>query len=305
MNPPRTHTPRAFTIVELMIALATASIVVSGALGLFTFLYRSEARLSAAAPQQTALTITHTAIMRTMGTLAAGVPLTAPDEDLDEDDEDADPDEIDLEEFDLGNEELERQLADLFAGAVPDETIQEAVALAFAPPPAQFELFHDDRNTGELFPTLEVSLTSSPLPRTRSLLFNEPLDEDGFAIDRDFQESLRGVIRGAFEITLLHDGFALQWAWLDEPDLEPRILLRKVHNIEWLVLVRIDLDEVADLPEDTDEQSSPHAKEWREVHAAFLAEDFPLACRLQIEMQDGSFIDWMFETAVSIPEQPS
>ena len=291
------HIPRAFTIVELMIALATSTIVVSSTLGLFMFLYRSEARLSAAAPQQTAVTIAHTAIMRTMGTLAAGVPLTAPDEDddLDEDDEESEPDEIDLEELDLGDDELESQLAALFAGAVPEETIEEAVALAFAPPPAQFELFYDDRNTGQLFPTLEVSLTASPLPRTRSLLFDEPLDEDGFAIDRDFQESLRGVIRGAFEITELHDGFALQWAWLDEPDLEPRILLRKVHNILWEVLVQNDTDEHPELP----------PKEWREVHAAFLAEDFPLACRVRIEMQDGSLIDWMFEIAVSIPEQPS
>ncbi len=306
MTRPRTTSRRAFTIIELMMALATAGVVVAGALGLFVFLYNAEARMSKSAPQQIDTIIAHTAIMRTMGTLAAGVPLTPPNDELDQDDEpDADPSEIDLEELDLGDQQLEDQLAALFGDSVPDETFEQAAALAFAPPPAQFELFYDDRNTAELFQTLEVSLSVSPLSRTRSLLYEEPTDQFDSEIDRDFEESLRGVVRGAFEITELHNGFALQWAWLDEPDLEPRILIKKLRNIYWQVLVQIDTDELSALPIDTDELTVPPSKEWREVHAAYLAKDFPLACRLQIELEDGTFIDWMFETAVSIPEQPS
>lgn len=300
-------TRRAFTVIELMTALFLATIVVSGTVTLFFFLSSSEARLNKSFSQRTDITITHTVIMRAMGTLAAGIPLTPDEEDEDLDDE-SDPDledgedpdaDADLSDAlgDVQNQELQDQLSALFGDSLSEETIEQVADIAFIPPEAQFEILIDNRNTQDYFSTLELALASSPLPRTRSLLYEEPSDRFGNEIDRDFQESLRGTIRGAFEIIELNPGqrdYALQWVWLDEPDLEPRILLKNIVNIRWSALVPF-----------TDEETGDEQKVWAEVHSAYLLEDFPYACRVEIELADGTFLDWMFETAVTEPEQPT
>lgn len=289
-NPVRRIRSRsAFTLIEVMLALLLSTVVLGAAMGVLQLLIRSQQIMGDHLDRTVQLTVAQEALRRTMDSLVGGIPLLPPDESNPEDDLDEDFDDEEREE-ELRERSLE--LADRIRELVDDPRLADELIRQALAPRVQFELFFDETRTDGLYPVLEVVVARSPLPPGRSLLqtedeFDAAARTFGELADRPELLRVTGTVRGRFELAWRGDDLVLQWVWMDDPFLEPRVLIRGVTWCQWLVMT--DKREYRQEP-------------WQEVWAAYLADDFPVAVRLILTTNTGAQVDWLFETSVFEPE---
>ncbi len=151
--------------------------------------------------------------------------------------------------------------------------------------PVMFDLAWVDIGDGIVVQRLELVTIESPFPL--KLLTEEEYGRPISDRQRDRwskPERVRGAIE--FDQTITGD-WNLVWRPVDPPG-RPFVLLQNVTYGEWSVLEQTDLAH----------RDSRSQSEWTDVAAAFLAEDFPFAVRLQAEDASGRSVDWLFETEV-------
>ena len=263
-----------FTLLEMVLAIGLSSLVVLGSMSVLGMLYRSENRLARIAEDTTDLAVTQEVVRRTMQSLVAGTPLTDEEQDILDSEEGGEDKELDPESpEDVA--ELISQATGLVEGAEDDEAslLEEMNNPRFIDTRTHFEL-HYVASTVGLLPRLEVVVFDAPIAPPPIYDESDPLG----ALSMLLQDA--AIVRGAFELTPLHDGWALQWIPY-EPWAPATTLVRDLEYIEWQVLPR--------------QSESP---EWQSLHAAYLAEDFPVAVRLIIWTANGSRVDWLFRTEV-------
>lgn len=193
---------RAFTVLEVVIASALASIVLFAALGVMSFMRRADERLSRRFEDVSELSILHGTIRRAMQTLVAATP---PPEGSQEPPPATEEEAEEREARRLANEEAQRQVA----GSNWKE--KEGPRPRFLLEP-QITGRRDDRAPRRL----EVVLLDRPAPGPAP---NSP------------------SLRGAFELLPDRDGLALVWRPIDPPG-QPVVLARGIADLRWRGLAR-------------------------------------------------------------------
>lgn len=269
------RTRHGFTLLEVMLSLALASLVVAGVISLL-MLMQSQVRVSEAAfADSQGLFRTQLVVRRAMQTLVAGEPTS--------DDVEQDPGELDPE-----NDDIDPAMADLRASLEGLVGAADAASILSGRLPASqrlphFELSWDAAAPGVVVPYLEVVVLESPVP-----INTEEMGEA--EREMTLRDSAAAAFRGVFEVApddLDPEQWNFRWTPIDPP-LRPMVLLRDIdpESVAWLILP-LKRDEKATDP-------------WvTEVYGAYLAEDFPLAVRLVMKTESGARIDWVFESAVA------
>ena len=252
-------TRRAFTILELVTALAMSSIVALAAFGLVGMLGKADNVTSDAVDNAVQSATTRTAVSRALQRLVAATPIT----------EEVDPDERATSEDESDTTANASSARDIAPGLSADLPLEVAVADTSAPP--YFDLHFVPSPAGPV-PRLEIVCETPPIGRHQSTL---PTADERLSLLR---AEWLGSVRGAFELAPMAGGWSLVWAPIDPPG-EPVELMGNLTHCAWEVLLRDD-------------------QGWRPVHAAYLQPDFPIAVRLQIASASGAEADWLFETAI-------
>jgi hypothetical protein len=271
---------RAFTVIELVLALVLGTIIVISATAVFGLVGVSENRLSASFDDAAQLSIAQRVLRKSMSSLVASKPedpqVTAGQAKARETGEGFDDTGVPLGE---GEEKDQKdgaagELRDAIAGATGDSALAEELTRK-GDQRAYFELYYDTSGPGSNpLQSFEVVVLESPVPASA----------DAFAADEDANLTRFLPVRGVFEVLRLDDSLALQWRPIEPPG-PPTLLVRGLDSIEWWLLPR-----------------ARHGREWIDVSAAYLQEDFPVAVRLLMWTKNGSHVDWLFDTAVSTPE---
>lgn len=275
---PAAKSPRGFTVIELLLALMLATVIVVAATATFGVVGLAERRLAASFEDASQLSIAQRVLRKSMASLVAAKP----------EDERAlatqakarragqgfeESGEQPLEDG-KGNEDAEGSLRDAIAGATGDSALADELTRK-TDHRAYIELYYDTSGPGDApLQSLEVVVMESPVPSSR----------DAFAADADSNLTRFLPVRGLFEVLRLEDSLALQWRPTDPPG-PPTLLVQGLDAVEWWVLPR-----------------SRNGREWMDVTAAYLQEDFPVAVRLLMWTKQGTHVDWLFDTAVSTPE---
>lgn len=257
---------RGFTVIELVVAIALSAIVVMSAMSVMFFLTSSEERLATRFDDQEELIVTQTVVRRAMGSLIASKP------------KDPDPRGAVSKDREAGEEggmeaEGEAQadeLTDLIASVTGDEALAASLMAGAEADRPNFELYFDEMD-GMVLPALEVKVMESPVPPPSDAWeASEVLGVEQFL-----------PVRGVFETLVLEDGLALQWRPISPP-AAPTLLIRGLAAIEWYCL--------------------PHKEDWVDVYAAYLQRSFPAGVRLVMWTNNGTHVDWFFDTATTTPE---
>ncbi|MEQ8850850.1 MAG: prepilin-type N-terminal cleavage/methylation domain-containing protein [Phycisphaerales bacterium] len=279
----RKTTRRAgFTLLEMIVALALASIVTAGVVSILGFMYKADSMMASQSDDAVDLAVTQELVRRSMQSLVSGRPLT--DDELDEvtgseedenaDEEPRDPDEPpSLEEL---RELLGGDAADTTANDdnnVAEDEFEDPLANPYIDTRPHFELYYVDSPAGPL-PRLEIVLFQSPVP-SQKLAWE---DEDLGGLSLLLEDT--ALIRGVFELAEYEDGWALQWTPLEPPGAST-VLIRRLEYVEWQVLPR-----------------RSQGSEWKSLHSAYLHEDYPIGVRLIIWTEAGTRVDWLFRTEV-------
>lgn len=288
--PPRTPLPsdsrRAFTLLELMIALALSSVVIASAMGVLWMVIDTDRRLDQRFDEQVELTTAQIIIRRAMASLVASPPVR-PDANRpkasgapagstpgdrskrDGNGKDAQPD--------ASTDEDPLQLHAQEAGAGP-ELIAELFETRFRGRP-NFELYFDTESGPDPLQRLEIVVMESPVPPPATADDQQPSEREiaGFL-----------PIRGVFALAPQDDGMFYSLVW--EPLLPagpPTVLIRDLFQAEWSALPTKD-----------------EGAEWVPVQAAIIQETYPVAVRLALWTARGTHVDWLFETGISTPGTP-
>jgi len=319
----RGTTSRAFTLLELILALSLWLLLIGGALGLFTMVFTEDRVNTARFDSTVKLSVAHAVIERAMSTLVAGAPEEdAPATRLNPDGtpvEDGDPAQPlegeeaqaleDTQDPGVNADGTPRQPGvDQFgvgSGGTGDEAgiVDENAAAGSTPNPLlallgmnteseadHFELFFEEAEDGSVVPRLELVLSAAPAPKSlvQSAQWGvqpvDPRDTAEVPIDQEILEKLRPWVRGAFELVKLEDGWALQWRTMEPPE-EPFVLVRGLASCTWRILPRRD-------------KEKPETNEWQPLWQAYIVEDFPIAVELTMTTLKGIRVDWVFETSV-------
>jgi len=261
---------RAFTVIELLLALVLAGLVVTAALSIFGLLTSAERVSESQFEAEVEVASTQLFVRRVMQSLLAGA-------------DEGDPAMTDgpRAETDQTTPVTEAPLRDPAAGGR-----------------AMFEIYFEQVEPGVTAPVVELVLSKAPvqvgaLPGQMryDAEFDDLEEEDGEADPMQtalFEEQLRRenrlieTVRGRLEVARRGTSFVLQWRPIS-PAGEPYVL---VPNVEWL--------EWSALPRDAD------ADAWSDVWAAYLREDFPMAVRLALWTTDGRHEDWLFEPLIAV-----
>lgn len=285
---------RAFTLIEVMLALILAGIVVTAAMGVLGMLTSRDARLDEQLDRAVEASVAQTIIRRAMGTLASAAAIDPTDEELAPEQggtetQAGDPDApIDDLESALDTAEPAEPVDEDSALSNTMEAMlsgdEDAMAAALRDEPPYFEIYYDtERDDGlQGAPTLSLVLQESPAPPS-------PTSAAGRGELTTLDLALAaGPVRGVFDLVLLQDGPALTWIPLEAPAGydEMEVLIRGVTFLAWTAL-----------PPGRSDGG------WQDVYAAYLKDDFPRAVRLEVLTEDGRFYDWLFETTVADPAQ--
>ncbi len=289
MTDPR-RTSRAFTVIEVMLALALSSIVVVAAISLYQVLQVSDRTSQARFEHAADLAVTQITLRKIMNTLLAApaepanrMSQPAGEPEPGQDGEEPEPTEDERAE---DGEEGEDERA-------PIEAVPPAGA------PAMFDLwweeYEDERGRPVLLPVLELVVTEPPVAlRSAAEKIDEAQLDD---VDESLaEEALRRTdrlaesVRGRLECLAAEDGWRLYWRPIDPP-ARPFMLASGIAShpdggpdLVWQVLSRNDKVEA-----------------WESAWTATLRTEFPLAVRLSFVNEQGRLIDWMFETHVTAP----
>lgn len=285
---------RGFTVLEVVLALALASLVVGGVFGLMSLLHSAEARHAARFQLIVDRAMAQEVLRKTLRLLFAAEPLPEPAPSATTGDRTR-PEGAERptgEEADAAREEEQRgadrddraDIASLVRERLGQSDLADRIidSMRHDEPP-HFQLYIPDAGGGLTpgLPRLEVVLTESPVAI-------RPLVENGRVV-----QVARGrdtMVRGALEFALAGDvpgASVMQWRPIDPPGL-PTVLLEGIDSALIEVLPR-----------------QAQGGEWAELWAAFLQEDYPVAVRVVLWMHDGSMIDWLFDTTVLSPSPPT
>lgn len=252
--------PRAFTVLELMLAMTLALFVVGGVLSVFTLLTRADDLSEEAFEEAVDLSITQEVLRRAMQSLVAGRPAEPAEAPPAED------------EGEPAEEEGEDE------ATPPEQESGEPTKLPGHEPADQlphFELSEHETTGGAFLQRLELVVRDSPV--AQSWMPSED-DEDASLLDVAATTS----VRGAFELIELDAEWALVWVPIDPPGV-PEVLVRDLDACRWTVL-----------PKTND------GAEWMEAWEARDLREFPVAVRLVLWTRKGGRVDWLFETAVVV-----
>lgn len=273
---------RAFTLIEVMLALVLASFVISAALGMLALVANAQKVHAGDITRTIRLTQAQSFFRDSFVRLVAGMPLAPPQESVPGQGEENEQDETDEEETpedppdesqpDEDDEEsrFDEMLNNLLDGGMASQLLaDEATQLD-----VMFEIYLDTSADPWPTPVMECVITDPPsLGR-----------ESNFAPDATVLDQL-GFVRC-------------------EIRLEPQ------PNDELYTLYYVPLDPIGEaVPIIRDlEWASFHVlpsrdqMEWVDVYAAYLQEDFPAAIRIVMFLDDGREIDWLFEVQSIVPE---
>lgn len=291
----RAQRVRAFTVIELMLALVLAAVVIAAAMGMYKILSASE-RVSEARFEQAAdLAVTQMTLRRIMNTLvcapaepANGASDPPPnDETENADDQDDAAQEEDADAQDTDEDQAKEEEAE-------PEVAASGAQIMFSLLMVDTEF---DRQTMTL-PVIELVVSEPPVELRTP---NEQIDEQDIhkTNEADTEEVLRRAnrlaesVRGVLEVVPWIDGWRLQWRPIDPP-AEPFPLVSNIApgedgapNMMWEVLSRNDKDT---------------ADPWKGVWAAKIHAEFPQAVRLRFVTTNNEYTDWLFETHDSVQE---
>jgi hypothetical protein len=155
-----------------------------------------------------------------------------------------------------------------------------------------FDLYFTKLEGGAAAPALECVVIDPPgvlMPGVRPTTIGsfrgvaKGRTREGALLSRRISQSVRGV----FEVGPMTDGgWALQWRAVDPP-ATPVMLIPRVSRVEWWAL---PIDE--------------SSKAWKDTMSSKLAEEFPIAVRLEVWTDDGKHQSWMFETEMQVISTP-
>lgn len=300
MRDPRPST-RAFTILELLTALALAAIVVSSILGILRFLAVADRAGAARLDSTIDLSIAQRALSRAMQTLvAAPPPVEIPPPPPVEDPlaEGAEGEEA-LPEADALDHAAFIQDIIATAGIDPasltgDSALAGLVNLELdSAEPMMFELYFAESESGAGLPTLELVMLEPPImaPPDQELddAFHQGVAEtldlgDEEAQTQSFEDQYAPTYRGAFEVVEYEAGWAFQYTPITPPD-RPVVLVPHVRLVEMYVLPR---------------KGQGYEEGWKDLFAAQQLLQFPVAVRIVLQTADGQQVDWVFETAIMV-----
>jgi len=289
----------AFTVMELVVAMALTSIVVLGAFGILGLLHSADRVTNAATSDAVELAYAQGVIRNAISNLQAARPIAVDEENADASDAEAGEDE--------GDAEIPAELRDRIArmtqgqlsqtGSGIDPRLGRMLATADLSEPPYFELWFEEIE-GATLPRLRVVVSSAPDRDARNA--GRPAGLTRAEHRRRLAERWAGKIRGVFELLWGGDrGWVLVWT-PEDPAGDPVPLIDRVVSLRWEVLLP-PLDE-SGRPVPLRERAGLPAV-WEEVHAAYLERDFPDAVRLFLETESGSTVDWLFETGVTAPTE--
>ncbi len=272
--------PRGFTILELMLALALSGIVILAATSLFWLVYRADAGLSIRFDEQIQLASAQRTLRRAMGSFVASRPEDPPATPTPADAGDTPPPEVDpsrpASRLTPQERAARERLATLVTQMGGDEALLNSVLGQEEFEHANFELYFVVSPEGRTLPRLELTLMRQPVkPPSTSASSDEPAR---VVVTGD-------RIRGSFD--LIEEGPTMTLFWRPiEPAGEPTPLVENLVWAEWWALPR-----------------RRYGTEWVDVYAAYIEERFPVAVRLALWTDSGMHTDWLFETAVTTPNQ--
>lgn len=276
---------RGLTLVELMLALALGTIVLGIVLSLLRMLVVVDQRGLARFEQTVDLTIAQRAIGRSMQGLLAAPP------------------EVPLAEEPLPAhaDDLDNQVEEALATAAPEGDAESALIDAADDSPrdtrARFEIFLEEFNDDIDLPRFEIVTATPPTNPTLDPLLDDSYDQAyaealGLTLEEAqlaaLERTYTSAYRGAYEVRpILNDAgepieWVLQYAPMSPPS-RPVVLIRNIEAMFWQALPSASL-----------------GAEWSDVWVAWERSDFPIAVRLAIALSDGTTIDWVFETSVSV-----
>jgi hypothetical protein len=251
---------RAFTVIELVTALAMSGFVALAAFSLIALLGRSDAASSQSVNNATNMAITYHGVARAMQRLVAATPIPASDAEA-----------LNAANRNDAAQPSEDNAQRARGGVSDDLPIESAIADTSQPP--FFDLHYISTEFGNV-PRLELVVETPPVGRQQNDL---PTLDQRLAILR---AEWLGSVRGAFELMPTANGWSLIWAPIDPPGQIVELMPGLV-QCSWEVLPRSDKESSA----------------WQQLYSAYLQPDFPVAVRLQFVTADGTEADWLFETA--------
>ncbi len=268
----RRRRARGFTLLEVMLSLALASLVVGGVVSLLLLMQRQAKMSESLLVDSVGQFRAQMAIRRAFQTMVAGRPTAAT---------------VDESELDPENDDIDPALEDLRASLEGLVGSEDAAAIlrgeaVSGPALPHFQLSWDNGGGGLILPFVEVVVRESPVPT--------PVETMGEAErEMTLRDSAAESFRGVFEV--VPDEFdpevwAIRWTPIDPP-MRPMVLVKGVipESVMWSVL-----------PLKRDAQARDP---WVDNLASYLAEDFPMAVRLVFQTTAGGRVDWMFEVAVA------
>ena len=259
-----------------MLALALSTVVIASAMGVLSLVTKSQAIHTGDIHQSVRVAQAQQFFRDTFVRLVAGVPLLPPEDDaaaLLEGAIAAEGADSELPaDDDAPASNFDSLVSEMLGGGMASELLHDGdVQLD-----VMFEIYFDSEVEGWAVPVLECVVTEPPVPEGNPHLNRQlsVLDQLGFV---RCQLRLEPDIRGRY---------SMYYIPLD-PIGEPYSV---IDDLEWArFYVLPDKDSL----------------EWVEVHAAYLAEDFPAAVRVVLFTADGKEIDWLFEVQTIIPESAS
>lgn len=283
---------RGFTIVEMLLALLLASMVLASMIALVRLLFMADSVSAQRVEQQTDLAVTQNLMRRVFVSLACAEPM----------DPAAVRRMLEQQELESRRQRTDGEKDEETEGEAPAEpTPANRAALAPMAPPdiaPMFDLYFQELDGGAAAPVLECVVLDPPgvlnpnaarvtLADFRTIA--QGSTREGMLLSRRIVQSVRGrfFVDATFDEEGAESGFALYWEGI-EPFSPPVMLIPGVAALEWTVLPI--------------ERAS---QEWPSTHTAKLASEFPMGIRLQVWLEGGRHIDWMFEPETNVLRQDS
>ncbi len=266
----------AFTILELLLALALASIAIGSVIGLYSALGIANQNAADRFSSTAERTLMYEILQETMGNLVAATPIT-PAAQPGGSGSDRRPGVDDLQAILTG----EGQVVN------PGGGDSRLVPQAAQGTPVMFDLSWEDAGNDIIVQRMELVTLSAPasmelLPDSELLI--KPTPEE-----RERWKSPERV-RAVYEFVYVdeREEWDLVWRPIEPPGYAVPII-EGVRYAQWYVLMRSQANSL---------NEARRTETWQDVAAAFLGEDFPIAVRLEFETMDGETGDWLFETLV-------
>ncbi|HVZ93356.1 MAG TPA: prepilin-type N-terminal cleavage/methylation domain-containing protein [Phycisphaerales bacterium] len=279
---------RGFTLLEVLLALILSAMVVSGVFGLMALMSASEARHSArfntTVDRAAAQECLRTSFRRLFSAEALAQPAptgeqTGEEQPPADDAKNDNSKKVSLDEH--GADRGDRsEVAKLVRSVLGETDLADRLLDSMdEEEPPHFFLYYPDSSSGlaATLPRLQLTLTETPVPII-------PIMEHGRIVSpfRSSDDLFRGAIQ--FAATDLPDGSAvMQWQPEDPPG-RPTTLMSGVTQAVITVLPQ-----------------QSHGGSWESLWAAYLKEDFPVAVHIELTLNTGEQLDWLFETTVLAP----